>query len=89
MLNVGDLIQKWQDKFISFNHNPEIAEGMDIRTALGVQHGRTMALLDCINDLKEVLETQEGEIVREYSDVHDAHCCKKHGCKYGSTDCTV
>lgn len=25
----------------------------------------------------------------DFVDVHDAHCCKKHGCKYGDADCTV
>lgn len=27
--------------------------------------------------------------MKEFADVHDAHCCKKHGCKYGDEDCTV
>lgn len=27
--------------------------------------------------------------MREYTSVHDRHCCKKHGCKYGDEDCTV
>lgn len=26
---------------------------------------------------------------REYEDVHDRHCCQRHGCKYGDPDCTV
>lgn len=26
---------------------------------------------------------------REFADVHDRHCCKRHGCKYGDPDCTV
>lgn len=26
---------------------------------------------------------------REFADVHDAHCCPRHGCKYGDKDCTV
>ena len=30
------------------------------------------------------------ETQREFADVHDAHCCKKHGaCKYGDENCTV
>ena len=24
-----------------------------------------------------------------FIDVHDRHCCKKHGCKYGDINCTV
>lgn len=27
--------------------------------------------------------------MREFKDVHDAHCCKKHGCKYCDENCTV
>lgn len=27
--------------------------------------------------------------MRKFVDVHDSHCCKKHGCKYNSQDCTV
>ena len=29
--------------------------------------------------------------VRHYCEagVHDSHCCKKHGCKYGDDDCPV
>jgi hypothetical protein len=26
---------------------------------------------------------------REFLSVHDAHCCPKHGCKYGKHDCPV
>lgn len=26
---------------------------------------------------------------REFKDVHDRHCCKRHGCKYCDPDCTV
>jgi len=26
---------------------------------------------------------------REFKSVHDAHCCKQHGCKYGDEDCPV
>lgn len=28
-------------------------------------------------------------MTREYVSVHDAHCCPKHGCKYGKDDCPV
>ncbi len=27
--------------------------------------------------------------MKDFVDVHDAHCCKKHCCKYGDDDCTV
>ena len=27
--------------------------------------------------------------MREFDGVHDAHCCKEHGCKYGDSDCPV
>lgn len=27
--------------------------------------------------------------MREFKSVHDAHCCKIHGCKYGDFDCPV
>lgn len=26
---------------------------------------------------------------REFLSVHDSHCCKVHGCKYGDRDCPV
>ena len=29
------------------------------------------------------------ETPREYASVHDAHCCVRHGCKYGDEDCPV
>lgn len=27
--------------------------------------------------------------MREFLSVHDSHCCKVHGCKYGDDDCPV
>jgi len=27
--------------------------------------------------------------MREFLSVHDSHCCPKHGCKYGDSDCPV
>lgn len=27
--------------------------------------------------------------MRNFVDVHDRHCCKRHGCKYGDINCTV
>lgn len=27
--------------------------------------------------------------MRNYIDVHDAHCCKIHGCQYADKNCTV
>lgn len=27
--------------------------------------------------------------MKDFVDVHDRHCCKRHGCKYGDEDCTV
>lgn len=26
---------------------------------------------------------------RTFKSVHDSHCCKKHGCKYGDNNCPV
>lgn len=28
-------------------------------------------------------------MTREFLSVHDSHCCPKHGCKYGDSDCPV
>ena len=28
-------------------------------------------------------------MTRKYKNVHDAHCCKIHGCKYCDDDCSV
>lgn len=56
---LNELIKKWQERLMSFRCNPEIAKGMDNRTALGVQHGRTAALSDCINELESVLKEDE------------------------------
>lgn len=28
-------------------------------------------------------------MTREFVDVHDRHCCKRHGCKYWDPNCTV
>lgn len=28
-------------------------------------------------------------MTRIFTDVHDAHCCPQHGCKYSDPDCTV
>lgn len=31
----------------------------------------------------------ETTLDREFKSVHDAHCCRYHGCKYGDDDCPV
>ena len=33
--------------------------------------------------------TEGKEMSREYASVHDAHCCRIHGCKYGKLHCPV
>lgn len=55
-------------------------------------------LCDCVRVLREVkppmIEIPEDTSShvgsgREYLSVHDQHCCKIHGCKYGDDDCPV
>lgn len=38
---------------------------------------------------KEDKPAESGYTGREYMSVHDAHCCPKHGCKYGDLYCPV
>lgn len=33
--------------------------------------------------------SNKNNMAREFLSVHDAHCCPKHGCKYGNEDCPV
>lgn len=36
-----------------------------------------------------VHQTPMNKSMRKFLDVHDAHCCKIHGCKYNDEKCTV
>jgi hypothetical protein len=47
------LLEQWRDRLQRFNDRPEIAKGMDSRTAMGVQHGRLTALKECIRELEQ------------------------------------
>lgn len=51
------LVSLWQDKLERFMNNPDIAKGMDANTAMGVQYGRTIALKQCLDDLKQIIES--------------------------------
>ena len=53
---LNELIEKWEERLKRFHKNPDVAKGMDARTAMGVQHGRTIALQDCLKELVEVLK---------------------------------
>ncbi len=46
------LIDRWQERLERFHKRPEVAKGMDPRTALGVQHARTVVLKECIEELE-------------------------------------
>jgi len=46
------LIKLWENRLQRFSHNPEIAKGMDTRTAMGVQHARLVTLKQCIKELR-------------------------------------
>jgi hypothetical protein len=35
---------------------------------------------------RQINDRVEGRV---FESVHDAHCCKTHGCKYGDDDCPV
>lgn len=53
-MNLKELIQSWESRLKEFEARPSIAKGMDAKTAMGVQHGRTTALKQCLNELKNL-----------------------------------
>lgn len=56
-----ELIEKWKERLKRFQENPDVAKDMNSMTELGVQHGRTISLRDCIRELEEFVgdETKE------------------------------
>ena len=54
--NMQELIKKWKERLKRFQDNPNIAKDMD--QSMGVQHGRIIALQDCIKELEEILAEQ-------------------------------
>lgn len=54
-----ELIEKWKERLKRFQENPDVAKNMDPTTAMGVQHGRTIALRDCIRELEEAIKKEE------------------------------
>jgi len=57
-LNMKELIEKWKEQLKRFQANPDIAKNMNSATAMGVQHGRTIALRDCIRELEKEIEKE-------------------------------
>ena len=53
------LASLWQDRLERFLNNANIAKGMDSNTAMGVQHGRTIALKECLDDLKQMISDEK------------------------------
>jgi hypothetical protein len=53
MADMQKLIEKWKERLKRFQTNRDIAKNMDSQTAMGVQHGRTTALQECITELEE------------------------------------
>lgn len=51
---VEDLVKCWDERLERYKLTPHIANGMDPSTSMGVQHGRTKALEECINDLRKI-----------------------------------
>lgn len=51
-----ELIEKWKEQLKRFQANPDIAKYMNPSTAMGVQHGRTMALQECIRELEKEID---------------------------------
>ena len=59
------LIEKWKKRLERFKENPHIADGMNSITSMGVQHGRTKCLRDCIKELEELIKEQESPYSKE------------------------
>lgn len=49
-----ELLQLWRDRQERYLMTPYVAQGMDAATSMGVQHGRTVALKECIDDLSKI-----------------------------------
>ena len=60
-MEINCLIELWKNRLQRFEQNPEIAKGMDTRTAMGVQHARLTALKECIKELNELNENEVNE----------------------------
>jgi hypothetical protein len=53
-MNKEELLDLWKKRLEQFENDSHIAKGMDSRTAMGVQHGRTLCLKDCIKELESL-----------------------------------
>lgn len=63
--------------------------------AIAARHAKSLALLDEYirttppEEVQALADSVSTSILRENWGVHIAHCCLKHGCKYGYNDCPV
>lgn len=57
--SLNELLKLWKERLRRFEKRPEVARGINSNVAMGVQHGRTMALKQCIEELEEMLNDSE------------------------------
>ena len=50
------LLKKLEERLQRFRDCPEIVKGMNEPVAMGVQHGRIVALKTCIEELRSVIK---------------------------------
>jgi hypothetical protein len=58
-MNIEELIVHWKEKLKMFENNPHVAKDMDSNIAMGVQHGRTLSLKDCIRELEDFMRNYQ------------------------------
>ena len=58
-MNMKEFIEKWKERLKRFQENSNVAKDMNPLTAMGVQHGRTISLRDCIRELEEATKEQK------------------------------
>lgn len=54
-----ELLDLWKERLGRFQERPEVALGMDANVAMGVQHGRIVALKQCIEELEKKINEQQ------------------------------
>ena len=54
-----ELIELWERRLARYRDNADVVKGMDETTAMGVQHGRIVALEQCIAELKMAIKEAE------------------------------
>ncbi len=53
---MNELLELWKERLGRFKERPAVARGMDANVAMGVQHGRCITLIQCIQELEAILE---------------------------------